>query len=93
MELTGDLLADWSQRYHSFRLLTEQTAFEDTKKHSRCHQAGVVRDETLADHRQGPEEHNESEPNRRPGALHHHVRRDLSGDVEGKENGETVIVL
>lgn len=71
----------------------EKATFEDTKKHSCCHQAGVIGDEALADHRQRPEEHNECKPNGWPDALHHHVRWYLGGNVEGKQNGETVIVL
>ena len=71
----------------------KEPSLEDAQEYSRCHQARVVLHEALSNHTCRPEEHDECEPDGRARALHHHVRRDFGGDVEGEEDGEAVIVL
>ena len=40
-----------------------------------------------------PDKHDDREPERWTGALHHNVRWNFCGDVKGEQNGKTVIVL
>lgn len=71
----------------------KQSALKQSKEDACSHETGVVLDKALADHGQGPEEHDEGEPDARSKPLHHHVRGDLRGNVEREEDGKAVIVL
>jgi hypothetical protein len=71
----------------------KQTPFEQSKKDSRRHESWIILDETLADHRDGPEDHNESKPHAGSKTLHHHIAGNFGCDVERKENRQTIIVL
>jgi hypothetical protein len=71
----------------------EESALKQSKEDTRSHETGVVLHETLEDHSQRPEEHDESEPDARSCPLHHHVRRYLCRNIEWEEDGEAIIVL
>ena len=64
----------------------KQPTFKHAQKHPCRHQARIVLHKALANHTCRPEEHDEGKPNGGACALHHDVRRDLGGDVEGKKN-------
>jgi hypothetical protein len=71
----------------------EQSSFECAKKNPGRHKSGVTLYKALADHTRGPSNHYECQPDRRPYTLHHDVRGYLSGNVEGEQDREAVVVL
>lgn len=71
----------------------EETAFEDAKENSGGHKAGVILHKTLAYHGDGPEDHDECEPDAGSYSFHHDVAGDFGCNVKGEQDSEAVIIL
>lgn len=71
----------------------EKATLKHTKECACRHETCIVLDESLAYHRSGPHHHDECQPNAWPEAFHHYITGYFRRNVEGKEDGEAIVVL
>jgi len=66
----------------------EETTLSETEGSTSSKETVVVLHDTEEGSGNTPENHDEGDPECGTSALHHHVGRDLSQDVEGEEDGQ-----
>lgn len=69
----------------------EQTSLCDTESGASGHESWVVLDDAHKTANNTPGNHDGRDPDGRAGGLHHQVGRDLSCDVERKEDGQCIL--
>jgi hypothetical protein len=75
------------------RYAWEETTLGNAQGGTAGHQTSIVLGDTEKSSADGPGNHDARDPEGRAEALHGHVGGNLGGDIERKEDGETVIVL
>jgi len=64
----------------------EQTTLRDPERHTTGQETGIAGDQTHEGHGDTPSDHDNGEPERRTGLLHHEVARNFSGHIPGEED-------
>lgn len=70
----------------------KQTTFGNTQRSASCQEPRVVGNRPHERTAYTPGHHDNRDPERRTGFLHHQVRWDLGGDVEWEEDGECDLI-
>ena len=74
---------------HEARVVLDQTC-------ASCELISIFRSTDILTHQcraDTPADHDKRDPQRRTSALHHHVGRDFSQDVEGEEDGQSNLII
>lgn len=71
----------------------EQTTLCDTESSTSNQETGIALHDTHEGCDNGPNNHDEGNPERRTRLLHHQVGRNFSENVEGEEDGKSDIVI